>query len=245
MSNVTVNIGTGALTQHTARLERMHRSALPVAVRGALNSAAFDVKKETMPARAGREFEKRKPTFFKAKSKVDPARGFAVDGMKATVGFTGNDQAIEDLEQQEKGGDISGRAFIPMKQARVGSSWNKSVRAAARISAIKQSRVVDSKDTPGRSDKEKFVKAALFAGKGGKVIGNRTKNGNRFLFEVKTIKRKGRSAMVATVPLYAVKKGRKAKVKATHFMKESSEQSGAKLPRFFEAEARKQFNRLR
>lgn len=225
----------------------MHRSALPVAVRGTLNRAAFDVKKNTMPAAAKTTFIERKPTFFKANSKVAPAVGFDVRNMKATVGFTpkgGTDQSVDDLEQQERGGSIGGRAFIPLAQARAGGSWRRNVKASARISDIKN-KVVDSRRASGRSSREEYIKSAVHAGKGGWLIGNRVKGGNKYLFQVRSLKRIDGRMMVKAVPMFAVKRRRKVNPKATHFMQQASTKSAGQMETYYAEEAKKQFAKLK
>lgn len=244
----SIDINTRAVVAYTRTLERMHRSALPVAIRSALNSAAYDVKKETMPREADSTFEKRKPTFFKANSKVVPAQGFDLRTMQATVGFVGKnapDQAVEDLEQQEHGGTIGGRSFVPLVNARTGRSWKKNVRANARISDIK-SRIVDANDARGKNPEQKFVKSAVHAGKGGWVLGNRTTpKGNRILFQVRSLKRIKGNMMVKSVPMFALKAKRKVQPKATHFMQKASEASGAKIAGFYMSAAQKQIDKVR
>ncbi|MBL4809315.1 MAG: hypothetical protein JKY43_04565, partial [Phycisphaerales bacterium] len=47
---VEFNVNTDAVVSLTNKLEKLHKSAFPVAVRGTLNSAAFDVKQKSMPA---------------------------------------------------------------------------------------------------------------------------------------------------------------------------------------------------
>lgn len=246
-----ININTDAVVRHTARLERMHRSALPVAVRSALSKAAFDVKTSTMPAAGKKAFIERKPTFLKANSKVEPAKGFDIKTMKATVGFVGKnapDQAVEDLEQQEHSGDIGGRSYIPLPGARTGKSWRKNVRANARISDIKN-KVVDANNAGpknARNKAQRFVKSAVHADKGGYMLGDRrTSGGNRILFQVRSLKRIKGNMMVKSVPMFALKSKRKVKPKASHFMQKASEQSAAKMEQYFIAEAEKQINRLR
>src|SRR5687767_16018423 len=91
-----LNINSDAVVKHTNTLEKMHRSAMPLAIRNTLNSVAFDVKKNTMPASAEREFVTRAPNFFKANSRVEMARGWNVDSMQSVVGFIPKDQAVED-----------------------------------------------------------------------------------------------------------------------------------------------------
>ena len=43
-----LNVNTDAVVALTNKLEKLHRSAFPVAVRSTLNSAAFDMKKDTI-----------------------------------------------------------------------------------------------------------------------------------------------------------------------------------------------------
>jgi hypothetical protein len=243
---VQLKINSSATIKLTSKLEVMNRSALPVAVRTALNSAAFDVKQRTMPASAKRNFIQRKPSFFQANSKVQQAQGFDIKTMKATVGFqpkSGTDKSVDDLQQQEHGGEIGGRAFIALKQARTGLSWAKPVRSGARIADIRNT-VIDSANAPGANDKEKFIKSAIHAGKGGNVIGNRVTGGNKIMFKIRSIIRKDGDTIVNATPMDAVKRGRKVRPRATNFMKEASLESAQKLEQFYITSATKQINKL-
>lgn len=170
-----ININTESTVKFTNRLEKLHRSALPTAIRQTLNKAAFDVKQNTMPVEARASFEQRQPNFFKATSRVQMANGWSVKSMKATVGFIenglkgGDNYAVKDLEQQERGGTIRGRSFIPTDVARGGSSA-RPVRPSNRISRVR--RVVNAASAHGKTRHEKFIRSAIYAGKGGYVIGN-------------------------------------------------------------------------
>jgi len=243
-----LNINTNELVRFTAKLERINRSALPVAVRSALNKAAFDVKGNTMPAGAKEVFIQRKPTFFKANSKVAPATGFSIESMKATVGFlpkSGNDKSVDDLKQQEEGGAIHGRSFIPLAKARTGGSWNRNVKAGARISDIRK-RIVDANKASGASDKEKYIKSAIHAGKGGFVIGTgKNSKGNRTLFSIRSIIRKKGMTIVNSVALFSVKGGREVRPGATHFMEKASLKSARGMDQYFINEAKKQIDKIR
>jgi len=64
------NINTDAAVVMTNKLEKMHRSALPVAIRRTLDSASFDVKQRSLLLNTEKTFEQRKKTFFKATSRV-------------------------------------------------------------------------------------------------------------------------------------------------------------------------------
>jgi hypothetical protein len=240
------DINTARVSAFAKELSELHRSAFPVAVRGTLNNAAFDVKQNTMPKSAKDTFIQRQPNFFKANSKVDMAKGFNVESMQATVGFkplSGTNKAVDDLEQQEYGGNIGGRSFVPLKEAR-GGDWKKKPRSRYRISDIKN-KIIDSKKSKGKNDKEKFIKAAIHAGKGGFVLGNKTNSsGNKFLFKINSVKRlKGGNTVINSTPIFAVEKNRKVKPKATHFMQKASLKSANDLEKNFAMQAEKQIKK--
>jgi len=247
MSGSSININSSAVVRHTAKLERLHRSALPVAVRQTLSKAAFDVKMRTMLAQADKNFEKREPNFFKANSKVTPAKGFDMRTMVATVGFIplkGTNKAVDDLKQQEDGGNIGGRSFIPLKQARVSGSWNKKIKKAApRISDIKGD-IVDANKMLGKNSREKWKKAVHMAGIGGYVLGTKKFKCGRVVFRIKDIKRYDVNGKDYTFskqdPLYIAKRGRVVKPAATHFMRTASLQSAQGMESTFIQEANKQ-----
>lgn len=230
------NVNTDNVIIFTNKLEKMHRSAFPVAVRETLNSAAFDVKKRTIEKFANKSFIRRQPNFFKANSKVQMANGFDVKSMEAKVGFIplkGTNKAVDDLEQQEEGGRIKGRSFIAMKQARVGDSSIKNVRRNSRISQINN--IVKARNSKGKSSKQRFLQAIAVAKKGGHVLSE-----NNTLFRVEGELKNGLWKMK---PLYSFKKKRSVKVKATHFMENASNESGKRMERFYRYAALKQFRK--
>lgn len=235
-----LNIDTTAVVKFTNTLEKLHKSALPSAIRGALNSAVYDVKTKTLPKNSDEKFINRQPNFFKANSRFENAKGFNVKTMKATVGFVSvnlkgnNNFAVKDLEQQEEGGTIKKRSFVALRTARSGNSSIKNVRASARLSSIRK--IVDSKKMSGRNDREKFRKSVYVAGVGGYVLGNRNPS---ILWRVNSLKKSGALAFKLT-PLYTFKQNRSVSVQPTFFMKTSSLQSGAKIEQFYIKEAQRQ-----
>lgn len=233
------NINMDAAVVMTNKLEKLHRSALPVAVRSTLNSAAFDLKQKSLLQVTSKTFEQRKKTFFKATSKVKKAKGFDVKTMASVVGFIGGDknQAIDDLEAQERGGHIKGRSFVPLKGARKGNSNKGLVEAKFRTTKFKN--VIRAGKQKGGSKGARFIKAAMKAGKGGNVIGQ-----NGILFRVTKMNKSAKKFKFKAKPIYDFKKGRSAKIKSTHFMKRSAIMSSKKLVKFFNIEGRKQINRL-
>lgn len=247
--NGTLNINLDSTVVFTNKLEKLHKSALPVAIRTALNSAAFDVKQNTMLKSADKTFENRSANFFKANSRVEMATGFNMNHMRATVGFVSNNLkgennfAVKDLEQQEHGGAIAGKSLIPLEPARVGKSYVKAVRPMNRVTKI--NRVVNVNKVQGLSSKQRFVKAAIKAGTGGYVLGNFL--GDQILYRIDSliINRLSNKVDIKKTPLYDFKSGRKVKVKATGFMEEASLKSGAKIEDYYIKAAEKQIERLR
>lgn len=259
---VVINIDDSAVVRHTAYLERLHRSALPKAVQVTLSRLAFDVKTDTMP-KTSKVFVERSPTFLKSQSKVTPAKGFDINTMKSIVGFmpsTGAKEsggATEDLRQQEDAGSIAHRAFIPLAAARAGRSYNRRVSAKNRIAAIKN-KIIDSKDSAAKTDAGKFISSAIHAGKGGLVIGTKVDKGNRMLLRINSVHRltsdtktkagkeyKKGNFVVNSTPLYSVRGGRHAHIKATHFMRKASMISAGKASRIYIEEAEKQILKYR
>jgi hypothetical protein len=240
-----VNINTDAFVVQTNRLEKLHRSALPLAIRGTLNSAAFDVKTRTMPQTANASFINRNKTFFKANSRVEMAKGFDTKTMKATVGFLSgrlkgdSNFAVKDLQQQEHGGKIKSRSFIPTDVGR-GGNKSKPVRPMNRLSKI--SNIVNSANVSGTTRKQKFIRAAIQAGKGGYVIGNFP---NKKLHRITSIKKAGGGTVIKSKAIYTFKKGRDVSVKPTGFMRKATMNSTSKMPDIYNKEAKRQIQRLK
>lgn len=232
-----LNVNTDALVILTNKLEKLNRAAFPVAVRNTLNSAALDMKQKTIISSSDDNFIKRKPSFFKAASKVNFATGFAVNSMSSTVGFKGNSQAVDDLEQQEKGGSIEGRSFVPMNPARVSGAYKKNIRPNARMKALK---IVDTKNAKGVNEKQKFIKSVIHAGVGGAVLADY--KDKKIVWRVNSLNKTDLKTLKLT-PLYTYEKGRKVKVDRTDFIKEAAAVTQQKIDGFYIASAQKQFDK--
>lgn len=238
-----LNINNDAVVAFTNTLEKMHRSALPSAIRGTLNKAVFDVKSTSLQKSADASFEKRQPNFFRANSKFENAKGFDVNTMKATVGMTQtglkqgqSNYAVRDLEQQERGGVIQRKSFIPLPAARINKSLKKNVRANARLSAIKN--IIESKKATGNSSREKFVHAILEAGAGGFVLSGST------LYRINSLKKTGNHFKDKTA-IYSFRRGRSVRVQGTSFMQKASIESANKMEGFYQVEAKRQIDKLK
>lgn len=243
------NINTDAVVSFTNTLEKMGKTMLPDVIRGTLNDAVYDVKTKTMPAASG-VFIHRSKNFFKANSKFEKATGNNIGGMRATVGFFSNNligssnYAVRDLQQQEKGGTIEGRSFIPLDSARTSGSHTKMVRPNARLNAIK--RIVKAKNQKGKTKAEKFVNAVLKAGTGGFVLSSNS-NGDNILWRVDALKSnvKRKKFEPKLTALYDYSKDRSIKIKRpTHFMQKATIMSAKKLDGFFLVRANRKIKSL-
>lgn len=265
---LSININTTACVRFSNILEKLHKSALPIAIRTTLNSAAFDVKKNTMPVEAQHAFLNRQKNFFKANSRVEMAQGFDIKKMEATVGFVENrlnnkshNYAVKELEQQEHGGKIGHKTFIPMRAARVGGAGI--TKSAFRLSQMK-AKIVNAKTVKSissKNKKQKLIRAAIIAKKTGGsnafVLGDSKSGGSQTLFKVerlniskssytfagggKTVR--GSKLDIKLIPVFDVKKGRSISVQKTEFMKTASLNSAKKLNHYYFENAKKQIKK--
>lgn len=245
-----LNVNASAVSRHTATLEEISKKALPLAVRATLNTVAFNTKQKTMPAEAADAFEKRRPNFFRANSTVEMARGIEINNMRSIVGFVPkNDKkahSVQDLEQQEHGGVIPDRSFIALRKARVGKVWNKAVAAKNRMGTITPQifNSASSNLNGVKNGKEAFTISAIYAQKGGFVLGNTVNHrGNRMLMYINSVHRlENGNTVVNSTPLYAVKKDREVRVKPTGFMEKASIEATKDMEKIFIKNAEKAIN---
>lgn len=247
--NVYLNVNTTAIVKFTNRLEQMRRHDFPVAIRGTLNRAAFDVKQRTMPASFEEHFVRRNPNFAKANSRVQMAQGLQVSSMRSIVGFTPmtaqyNNKAVEELEEQEYGGTINNRTLIPTESARTGNNRVTPVRPKNRLRSIGrlESRAVKAAQLSGPNRRYKFVKAAVKAGPGGYVIAGLRKT---MLYRIESVSRKFGRTFIKQTPIYSYAKGRSVHIRQTKFMREASLSSASRLEKFYIEEANRRFKKAR
>lgn len=254
-----ININSDALVTYANALEKLHRSALPVAIRQTLNDTAFGMKKNTLPGSAKKSFKERQPNFFKANSKAIPAQGFDINTMASTVAMVSSglhspstNYAVRDLEQQESGGTIKAKTFIAQKGARRGKG---NVKPGFRLDDMKQNKFITatrkSKSKFGKtirvSLKQAFIRAAIMAKATGInfVLGNRNTNGFRTLSIINSVstKRKSGKLDIHRTALYSVKGGRAVEVSRHNFMKRAAMEAHLTMEASFIKNAQKQFKK--
>lgn len=245
MADVTFNINTDASVALVNKLEAIHRSALPLAIRGTLNAAAFDVKQRTLDDSATQNFIRRSPTFFKRFSGVNRATGWNINNMQAEVGMTANGDkkaatAISHMVQQEFGGNI-GSGLDYLAGSRAGNNDRKVVRSKY---YSKANTVRGKFANPSASAKSRRVAAAYVALREGKQLSIKIGQ-RRFLSQVTSIsKTKKGKVRIRSKLLSAGREGHASKITATHFSREAAFRTVPSIPRFFEKEGQKQIARL-
>jgi hypothetical protein len=247
-----LNINSSEVVKFTDKLERMHRKHLPKVVRDTLNNVALEgVKKNTLLKTTKKVFTNRQKNFFRANSRVDFAKGWDIKKMKSEVGMSShklssNNYAVKDLEQQETGGKIKGRSFIPIAKARVSSSWNRNVKKKFRIATVSNTLIDANNNVKGKNNNQKFTLSAIHAGVGGFVIGTkRTATGSRIVFEIKKASKTKNGFRIKINPIYSVKKNRTISVKGTRFIQKSATLASKELNDTFIKIAKNELARAR
>jgi hypothetical protein len=133
-----LDVNTDSAIQLTAKLEKLHRSGFPSAVRNTLNDLAFETKKQ-IPLQAKNEFTIRQKNLFNKFSVVQKATGFNVNSMSSKVGIDASQfpNVAEGLAKQETGGNIQGSKLIPHDKGRISGSYQKKLKTKNRLSSIK------------------------------------------------------------------------------------------------------------
>lgn len=247
----TFNVNNDALIAMTAKLDKLGKDALPNAVRGTLNSLAFDMKKRTLPKSADEAFENRSKNFFKAFSRVETAKGRDINTMQSVVGMgrqgVKSTQAIEDLEQQERGGTIKGRSYIPLDTARTGKSSSRMVAQKNRIKKMRLANVIEARNVKAETKKQRFIKAAFKSkklfGNESYVLGNKH-DGGQTLSRIDEIKSVNGKVQIKRTPLYTYISGRTVAVQQTKFRQRAAHETGLNIDRIWLIEGRREFKRV-
>lgn len=238
-----IDINTNELVKFTAKLERLQRSGLPLAVRGTLNDAAFDVKNRTITISANEKFIRRSPNFFKVFSKVEKAQGFDLRRMQAVVGMSDNGNnsattAIDNMEKQEHGGTVNKGARY-LADARGGNNAKKVTRA----NYFKNGRVLTG-PSKRRTKKSEFV-AKAFASKKFKAKFFHEGSRSNFVMQVTTARKsKDGKVTIKARKLMMSRKGSPANLQGRHFMKRAAEITTQRVEYFYRKRAEEQFRRI-
>lgn len=138
----TFNINASDVVEFTNKLEKMHRSSLPVSIRGALNDVAFDVKQYTLQKEFEDNFTIRKKTFLSSHSRAIKSKNtFDIEQMESSIGIIrGKSKSGDQLKFQERGGTIQNRGAVPTKEVRVGESSSRLIKKSLYYTKFKTSK---------------------------------------------------------------------------------------------------------
>ena len=215
----TFDVNTDAAIALTAKLERLHRSAFPVAVRGTLNDAAFNTKKR-IPKAADGKFTIRQNNLFRKFVTVEKAKGFDLNKMAASVGIDASKsrtkKVAEGLAAQERGGMVNSRKLLPMNQARISGSYGKKLRAKNRFNRIN---IAESRR---RKAGAKYV--LIRKGSKGTVFNVSKKN--------------------KITPIYHYRPTNKTRLNKRPFIKPSAKLAAKDMNKYYASQAERQFKRL-
>ena len=244
-----LRVNSDQLAALSNKLEKLGSTTLPNVVRRSLNAAALDMKKSTLPDSAKKTFATRDKNFIKAKSRVNFAKGSLISDLKSEVGMLpgksrGNSDAVENLQEQEYGGNIEHRSWIPTDAARVGGTRTGKLAARNRLGKMKN--LVKVSDHPDKRLKQKWIKSAIFAkktfGANAFVLGNKWRD-RQTLSRIDRITYGSGGIKIERTPIYSFKKGRNVAVKGTRFVLRAAHESKLKIEDVFITEARKRFER--
>lgn len=217
-------------------LSKIHKSALPNAIRFSLNDSAKNVKFETLAKHANKQFDVKKPSFFRVFSKYTQANGWNINNMKATVGMIKSPDpksvASTKIAQQQIAGTITDRAYIPAERQR--NAKGLLTATYRKLRNIK----------PITASKEDYFEKVIEAKKTKKPLLIR-KNNKGILVKIKAIKKKQANPII-TESIASYEKGRSVKLKRKRpFMNNAAIESGKKIDQYFAKNAKKQIERLR
>jgi len=243
-----LDVNTDATIILTAKLEKLHKSAFPSAVRNTLNQCAFDMKSKEIPNSASKNFNLKSgtKTLIKKSLIVDKAQGFDVKRMKSVVGFGNPNNPllkafINGLEKQEKGGTFD-NGLRYLKGAR-GGRVNGRVRLK---NYYDKSKVISGRSKMKRgkgTKKSKFVARAYAAHSSGKMMFIDAMKGN-FLAKVKSISKDSKGKLKIKLNLMMMdREDKPSKVKATNFVQEAGQNQFKKIEKIYKEKADFQFKK--
>lgn len=234
MARQSLNVNTDAVIALTAKLERLHKSAFPSAVRSTLNDSAFLMKQKNILESAKNNMTVRNQSFFKRYTGVKRATGFKVNSMYSESGFSNSNdikakKALEGMEHNEVGGsDNTGAMYLPKAR-----TSNSAMRLVRRKSRFDKSKLAKGTSSYMRSKKLANIQnmVASFQEKDPTYI--ETSKG-KFLVQVKSYKKNANGKIDIKLDfLMRSRRQHVAKAKATHFVKEASLKTAKQIESFY------------
>lgn len=240
-----IDLNNDEVIDFSAKLEKLHRSAFPSAVRNTLNQVGFDMKRTNIVKSAKQNFNRVKsPTFFRKFTVVDKAVGFDINRMSTTVGFVNSTdpkirRVVSGLIRQEFGGRIND-----------GSRYLKAARGGRTNGKVKQSNYFgNQKFLKGglkrrSTRKSNFVAMAYASASTGKSFSINTNKGS-FVVRTKSLlsNRRSRKTSFKLDSLMMSRDKKPTSLTATRFMSEAAEMSSKKMNSIYSKQAEFQFKK--
>lgn len=257
-TNIHFNVNVESSVAMINKLQQLHKSAFPLAVRETLNDMAFDVKTKTLDQSAQKNFlHRRSQTFFKKFSGVNRATGWNINSMHADVGMTAQGTpraapAVSHMQQQEEGGKIT-TGLDYLRDTRTGKTNSSSVRGNRRWS--NQTKLASNNFTwkgkhqlSGGTTKSRMINSMFMAAHTAKVMMIKQANRNLYI-QVNSISKYGSGKFtnqfkINSKLLYISRSGGNDPVMATHFSREAAMATVPKTQSFWIKNAQKQITRL-
>lgn len=240
------DVNSDASIELSAKLEKLHKSAFPSAVRNTLNAVAFETK-SNVPKSAQQVFTTRQKTFFKRFSVVEKATGFKVNNMKSIAGIDSrqDSELAQNLESQEVGGMVRSKKLIPHDDARIGKSQSKRVSSANYLNKVKAHNATKAFKAHKGTRNSKFVAAIMSTAKSGKKYMLLTSGAKGMVYEVTAISKniKTRKMSFKIKKLYSVRNTKTHSVKATGFMRKSTNLAIKEIDKIYVKNAEFQFKK--
>lgn len=135
------SVNTDKALELTAKLEKMHKSDFPLAVRGTLNDAAAFARLKAID-NANTTFTRRSKNLWKAYIVFHKSKNtFDVNDMASTIGIDNSKpkrtKIAEGLAKQETGGTVVGRKIIPVDTGRITGAYGRRLQTKYRFEKIK------------------------------------------------------------------------------------------------------------
>lgn len=227
-----IDVNNSKVIEFTDKLESLHRSAFPSAVRNTLNDAAFAMKRKEILKSAKSNFQRVKsPTFFRKFTQVNKASGFDLKSMSSVVGFTNSTdpkirRVVKGMEKQEFGGVIND-----------GSRYLRASRGGRVNGKVKQSNYFGNQKFlkgSSRSRGNRLVANAYASAATGRAFSLNTNKGS-FIVRSKSLSSSRRNGK-ATFKLDFLMMSRDrtpSEIKGTRFMKEAAVVTSGKIDKFY------------
>lgn len=240
----TFSINNEEVIAHSAKLDRLHRSALPSAIRNTLTELAFNSKKKVTEVAKIKFGLQRSKTFIKAHTGATKARGFDVNTMQSSIGVyhPRNSKVVKGLSAQEKGGPIKSRKLIAHDDARISKTHGKRIASRNKFKNTDINRIhrpTAAFRAHRGTRKSKFVAAAFSAVKSGNDLLFLKTGRTGMIYKITGLTKNDRNRSVSfkAKKLYNIRDKNTSTVKKRKFIEGSALMAYKNVNRIYKAQA--------